>query len=268
MPTTTRSSACRRCRRLWPRNCCTGTDLKLSDCRTTPAADAGAGEAPRADTRGAARARSHRRFAWPLIIRFIPDYLLSKVLYSVPLYLKRQRDRTLGAVRRRALGLAVRPDVSLPARARARGRLRGDADENNGAHHSPARSSGVPFKGSCRSVAVSAFGKRSGNTTASGAGYGDRGRAGAPLRPAEVGARRDHGPPAPGGPAGSAVSCLPSRANPWHPSLLRCKTKTCTHELKNQSQHSRAIPGLDMVWHNKRTAVIRVSRYETHHDAC
>jgi hypothetical protein len=25
---------------------------------------------------------------------------------------------------------------------------------------------------------------------------------------------------------------------------------------------------LDMVWHNKRTAVIRVSRYKTHHDAC
>ena len=115
---------------------------------------------------GWGRARSHRRFARPLIIRFIPDCLLSKVLYSVPLYLKRQCDRTLGAVRRRALGLAVRPDVSLPARARARGRLRGDADENNGAHHSPARSSGVPFKDSCRSVAVSAFGKRSGNTTA------------------------------------------------------------------------------------------------------
>jgi hypothetical protein len=40
---------------------------------------------------GTARARSHCRFVLPLI-HFIPDSLT----YSVPLYLKRQCDRTLG----------------------------------------------------------------------------------------------------------------------------------------------------------------------------
>ena len=40
---------------------------------------------------GEARARSHCRFALSLI-HFIPDFLT----YSVPLFLKRQRDRTLG----------------------------------------------------------------------------------------------------------------------------------------------------------------------------
>ena len=41
--------------------------------------------------RGTARARSHCRFATPLI-HFIPDSLT----YSVPLFLKRQCDRALG----------------------------------------------------------------------------------------------------------------------------------------------------------------------------
>jgi hypothetical protein len=41
---------------------------------------------------GAARARSHCHFVPPLI-HFIPDLLT----YSVPLFLKRQCDRTLGA---------------------------------------------------------------------------------------------------------------------------------------------------------------------------
>jgi hypothetical protein len=43
---------------------------------------------------GANRARSHCRFALPLI-HFIPDSLT----YSVPLFLERQCDRTLGAKR-------------------------------------------------------------------------------------------------------------------------------------------------------------------------
>ena len=43
---------------------------------------------------GGARARSHCHFVPPLI-RFIPGLLT----YSVPLFLKRQRDRTLGAPR-------------------------------------------------------------------------------------------------------------------------------------------------------------------------
>ena len=42
-------------------------------------------------TAGSARARSHCRFAPPLI-HFIPDLLT----YSVPPFLKRQCDRTLG----------------------------------------------------------------------------------------------------------------------------------------------------------------------------
>jgi hypothetical protein len=46
--------------------------------------------------RGAARARSHCRVAPPLI-HFIPDSLT----YSVPLSLKRQSDRTLGAATHR-----------------------------------------------------------------------------------------------------------------------------------------------------------------------
>ena len=43
---------------------------------------------------GGSRARSHRRFAPPLI-RFIPDPLT----YSAPLFLKRQCDRTPGGMR-------------------------------------------------------------------------------------------------------------------------------------------------------------------------
>ena len=43
------------------------------------------------DPAGESRARSHCRFVLPLV-RFIPDSLT----YSVPLFLKRQCDRTLG----------------------------------------------------------------------------------------------------------------------------------------------------------------------------
>ena len=50
--------------------------------------------APRTSWCGA-RARSHYRFVLPLI-HFIPDSLT----YSVPLFLRRQRDRTLRQVRR------------------------------------------------------------------------------------------------------------------------------------------------------------------------
>jgi hypothetical protein len=49
---------------------------------------------------GALRVRSHRRFALPFI-RFVPDVLT----YLVRLFLKRQRDRTPGALHR-ALGEA------------------------------------------------------------------------------------------------------------------------------------------------------------------
>ena len=68
---------------------------------------------------GAVRARSHCRFVLPLI-HFIPDSLI----YSVPLFLKRQCDRTLGAVQRRndlscvACG-AKRASVALAVHTRA-----------------------------------------------------------------------------------------------------------------------------------------------------
>ena len=61
---------------------------------TATATAGGVAEAP-PDPRGGLRARSHCRFARPLI-HFIPN----SPTYSVPLFLKRQCDRTLGARRR------------------------------------------------------------------------------------------------------------------------------------------------------------------------
>ena len=67
-------------------------------CGPRPGAAVGRGTAEAA--RGGTRARSHCRFVQPLI-HFIPDSLT----YSVPLFLKRQCNRTLGGARR---GLAAR----------------------------------------------------------------------------------------------------------------------------------------------------------------
>ena len=50
---------------------------------------------------GAHGARSHRRFAL-LLVHFIPDDLLA---YSVPVFLKRQCDRTLGSHKRLTSGI-------------------------------------------------------------------------------------------------------------------------------------------------------------------